>query len=145
MDLDDVSYSSIRQGALSDRDFYRGVQGFFIRRLMLPVFRAWYKANAGGLNPDLKIPPSKYHTFRKKVKFSGRGWQWVDPQKEVKAASDAINARLTSRTRVVAEQGSEFSEVVDDLVEEQVLLDAAKLPEPVKPPNTVVEKEKDTE
>lgn len=146
MDLDDVSYSSIRQGALSDRDFYRGMQQFFIRRFMRPVFRAWYRANAGGLNPDLDIPPSKYHKFLKAVKFMGRGWSWVDPQKEVKAAVEAIDARLTSRTRVVSEQGGEFSEVVDDLVEEQEILDVAALPEPSqKPQNTVVEKQENTE
>lgn len=145
MDLDDVSYSSIRQGALSDRDFYRGMQTFFIRRLMLPVFRAWYHRNAGGLNPDLEIPPSKYSKFLKSVKFSGRGWQWVDPQKEVKAARDAIDGRLTSRTRVVAEQGGDFAEVIDDLVDEQKLLDEANLPEPQKPQNTVVEKPENTE
>jgi lambda family phage portal protein len=122
MDLDDVSYSSIRQGVLTERDFYRGFQGFIIFRFMRLAFRAWYKANIG-LNEEIAIPPSRFDRFRKGVRFIGRGWQWVDPEKELKAAKIAVDERFTSRTRIMSERGDDFEEVIDEQVQEKDLME----------------------
>lgn len=150
MDLSDVSYSSIRQGALSDRDFYRGLQRFFIFRLMTPVYRRWLTRNVG-LNPAIIILPSQLDTFLRRSTFIARGWAWVDPQKEVKAAVEAIDNRLNSRTRIVAEQGGDFDEIVMDQASEMEKLTAADLvpvsqvPPPEPPTTSGVASEDDAE
>lgn len=147
MDLDDVSYSSIRQGALSDRDFYRGVQGFFIFRLMMPIYRKWLK-NIVGFRPDVAVRPTQMRECVQCSVFRGRGWSWVDPQKEVKAARDAVEASLTSRTAVTRDQGVAFSSLVDEISNEREIMEDAGLDPDIpgsQPQNPVVDPEENTE
>ena len=40
-DLTGVSYSSIRQGTIEERDHYKDLQSFFIQHFCEPIFRAW--------------------------------------------------------------------------------------------------------
>ena len=43
-DLEATSYSSIRQGALEERDFYRNVQQIMIDHFVRPIYEAWLSA-----------------------------------------------------------------------------------------------------
>ena len=53
--------------------------------------------------------------------YQPRRWSWVDPAKEVKAAIDANNHRLKSRTRIIAEGGEDIEDVFDEIAEEEAL------------------------
>ena len=123
MDLDDVSYSSIRQGALSDRDFYRGMQMFFIDAMQLPMYRRWLEMNFGGMNDTIALPLSKFDKFYNASRFIPRGWDWVDPQKEVNAAKAAEDAGYTTKTAIVAEKGGDFADVLATKESEQAMVE----------------------
>jgi lambda family phage portal protein len=126
MDLSDVSYSSIRQGALSDRDFYRGLQRFFIDRFQNAVYAKWLDAflDFG----DSGIPSYRLDKFLTGSAFSGRGWAWVDPEKEVNAAIKAREGRLNSLTRQIAENGMDVNEIAEEIAAEDQMLERLGIP-----------------
>jgi len=45
LDLEGVNYSSIRAGVLEDREIFKGLQDWFIRSLVMPVFDEWVDFN----------------------------------------------------------------------------------------------------
>jgi lambda family phage portal protein len=118
-DLEAVNYSSARVGLLDDRDTYKTLQNFIINHFCLRVYRHFLKR--GILTGALNIMPSDYERL-KTPDFQPRGWDWVDPLKDVAASVEAINNGLDTRSRVIAERGGDFEEVVRRLAEEQDFL-----------------------
>jgi lambda family phage portal protein len=118
-DLEGVNYSSARIGELDERDHWMTLQNHWIEHVNHPLYcHDWlpWQAVSGGLPFDL-ARLDKYRT----VSWQGRRWAWVDPLKEVNAAVTAIDARLKSRTRVIAEGGEDIEDVFDEFAEEQQL------------------------
>lgn len=114
-DLEAVNYSSIRAGLLSERDQYRNLQRWSVEQLHDPVYDAW-RPNAlltGSLAVDSRLA-SDYSERR----WRARGWKWVDPKNDLLAAKIAIDLGLASRSRLAAEQGVDWEEVVDELAHE---------------------------
>lgn len=146
MDLDDVSYSSIRQGALSDRDFYRGVQRFFIDRFVMRVFSEFLRhfLDFG----DSGLPGYRFDRFLDGAEFQGRGWSWVDPEKEVNAAIKAREGRLDSLHHQAAERGVDWRDVADEIAMEEEYLAEKNIPVVTKntpqPQNAVANEPSDT-
>lgn len=126
MDLSDVSYSSVRQGALSDRDFYRGLQAFFIERFVMPIYMRWLRNFFDFTNSG--IPAYRYEKFADASAFRARGWSWVDPEKEVNAAIKAREARMNSLQNQVAETGGDWWQVADEIAEEDAYLEEMGIP-----------------
>lgn len=107
-DLEGTSYSSIRQGALEERDAYRDEQQFFREHFVLPAYAAWLShVMEFGLIP---IPATKFDKFFMASNFRARGWQWVDPQKEVNAAVTAMHNGIMSMQDVSAQYGRDIEE-----------------------------------
>jgi lambda family phage portal protein len=123
-DLENVNYSSARIGELDERDAWTSIQEFTIEHLHQPCFEDWLRMQMLLGNVDLNV--TKLDRY-KSVHWQPRRWAWVDPQKEVRANIDAINAKIKSRTRVVAEQGEDIEDVFDELAEEELLAKEKKL------------------
>lgn len=104
-DYSQSNYSSSRLALLDDRDLYKTLQQWWIRSFRLPLHQLWLQqaalANAiDGLNVAQYFgAPGKFEA----VTFKPRGWQWVDPTKEVNAYKEAIKAGLTTLTDVIAQ------------------------------------------
>jgi lambda family phage portal protein len=138
MDLEGVNYSSIRQGALADRDFYRGMQAFFVEQFAFEVYGEWLdRAMQFG---DLSIPSSRYDKFYDGSHFRPRGWSWVDPMKETNAAVKAIENNITSLTQVIGDTGRDHEDVFTELQDEQALLKEKNLTPKVEKAPPVVKK-----
>jgi len=107
-DLTGVSYSSIRQGTIEERDHYKMLQSFLIEHFCEPVYFAWLDSalDFGSMN----IPPSRFSKFSS-IQFRGRGFAWVDPLKEINAAVVAINNGLISMNDVAANYGRDVEEL----------------------------------
>lgn len=121
-DLSDVNFSSIRAGLLVERDVWRTLQVWLSGHVHRRVYLEWLKwaLTTGALSlPQRNIARWRDHEWQP------RGWAWVDPEKEVRASLLAIGGGLDSRQRIVAEQGRDFAEVLDDLAREQKLAEAA--------------------
>lgn len=108
-DLTQTSYSSIRQGAIEERDFYKTLQRFMIDHFVMRVFREWLGQVM--TNGVVNLPINKYDKFAGAAEFRPRGFQWVDPQKEINAQVTAIQNGLLSHQDVAAVYGRDVEEV----------------------------------
>lgn len=117
-DLEGVSYSSIRQGELENRDFYKMLQGFMIQHFVEPIYREWLAMAM--TTTALSLPITKFDKFADATEFRARGFAWVDPQKEINAAVTAINNGIMSMQDVANQYGRDVEETF-----EQVAMEAA--------------------
>jgi lambda family phage portal protein len=122
-DLENVNYSSLRQGALEDRDTYESIQHTYIDEVALPMFEAWLRM-ALDLGQIGRLPMDGFDRFNKPVMIP-RTWRWVDPLKEVSGKEKELQLGITTRTRLCAEQGIDFEQLVDERKREEELLRAA--------------------
>lgn len=133
-DLTEVSFSSIRTGTLEDREYYRELQGLVMESLCQRVYTEFiYMAVLKGV---LTMPAgATFESFAAHT-WEPRGWDWVDPKNDTMAKIASIDACLDTRTRILAERGLNFDDVVARLAEEKQALDAAGLA-PKAPPKSL--------
>jgi lambda family phage portal protein len=104
-DYSQSNYSSSRLALLEDRDNWRAIQQWFIRSFREPLHRAWLQqATLARAIPGVSV--LEYGGSAPKfeaVSFKPRGWQWVDPTKEVAAYKEALKAGFTTRADIIAQ------------------------------------------
>jgi len=116
-DLEGVNYSSLRDGRLTERDAYRMIQEHWIDQFIRPVYAAWMRtALMTGALELATLDPAAYAPF---ALWRARGWQWVDPLKDIAAAEKEIGLGVNSRTRICAESGDDFEEIAEELADER--------------------------
>jgi len=114
-DAEQVTYSTMRSFALIERDDWQSLQQDFIDMWRRPLYDAWLRMAL--LTGRLKLAsknPGRYMAVRHRP----RGWPWIDPQKETKAAVMAIENGLGTRTSFLAEKGEDVEEVFRELKRE---------------------------
>jgi lambda family phage portal protein len=123
-DMTKVNYSSARVAELSERDAWIALQEWLIDTTMLPLFGEWllYALMRG----DIRLQPSgkpigedKHQKFLDAAGFQGRRWEWVDPQKAAGAKEIELRLGITSRTRICAERGQDFAEILAERAAEE--------------------------
>jgi len=128
-DLESVNFSSIRSGTINARDSYRVIQQLMIEQLCEPLFEIWLDMALtfgqitivnGKRGPNSTLSPANFEKYNE-AQFVGRGWDWVDPLKDQKANGEAIYNRLTTRTRITAEMGDDFEDILAELAREKEL------------------------
>lgn len=127
-DLEGVNYSSIRAGVLEDREVFKGLQNWFIRLLVQPVYEEWLSIAwmrgvirlqlNDGRRPALSDPLDKYLPAH----YQGRRWAWVDPQKDGAANQQSIDNLTKSRSQIIREQGDDPESVFREIQAEQEML-----------------------
>ncbi len=110
--LEGVSYSSIRQGELADRDAWRVIQHFVIDDLLTEIHEGWLDMSL--LKGALDLPYSQKDKLQDEIKWRPRGWKWVQPDKEVKANLNAIENGVSSIYGVCAEGGEDYEDIILD-------------------------------
>lgn len=117
-DLEGVNFSSLRGGALEERDEWMVLQGWLIETLHGRVFASFLEQSM--LKGVLSLPLSKFDKFNA-PQWYPRRWKWVDPDKEGKANARDVGLGIASRTQIAAEQGRDLREVFTELAAEQAL------------------------
>ncbi len=110
-DFSKTNYSSSRLSLLEDRNHYRSLQTYLIENFHSRVFDAWLEmATLSGalVLPSYDTEPERY----RKVRWIPRGWDWIDPQKEIVAAKEAIKAGLKTQSQIVSENGGDLEELL---------------------------------
>lgn len=108
-DYSQSNYSSSRLALTEDRDHYRVLQAWLIRRFHQRVFEKWLEMAvlAGELDlPGYENDPEIYQA----VRWSPRGWDWIDPVKEVAAYRAAVRAGFMATDDVIAAKGGDAEE-----------------------------------
>tara|TARA_B100000497_G_scaffold123280_1_gene155668 strand:+ start:556 stop:2043 length:1488 start_codon:yes stop_codon:yes gene_type:complete len=119
--LEGVSYSSIRQGTIEDRDHFKMVQQFMIDQFIDPIYRAWLEmAITVG---RVSLPMGKYDLFADQVIYRPRGFAWVDPAKEINASVTALNNGIVSLQDVHSQYGRDTEEIFEQINRESELAD----------------------
>jgi lambda family phage portal protein len=130
-DYSQSNYSSSRLSLLDDRDLWRTLQQWWLRSFRRPLHATWLQqaalaAAVPGLNVgQYATDPCKFEACT----FKPRGWQWVDPTKEVTAYKEAIKAGLTTLTDVIAQTagGLDIEDVIATRRRELDLLEEADI------------------
>jgi lambda family phage portal protein len=125
-DLSSVNYSSLRAGALEDREMYRLYQRFVIDHFIEPVFRKWLEQSmisgaivtSGNGQP---MPIDRYDKFADTAVFIPRSFSWVDPQKEMMASINGMQNGLVTYQDVQANYGRDVEELFEQHEREQSL------------------------
>lgn len=142
-DLEGVNYSSMRSGVISERDFYRLLQRWHIKRFRRRVYYEWLAFSL--LTGALELGTRDWRRFKAHT-FTPRGWQWVDPEKDVNALASGIALGIDTRTSACAELGHSFDETLATLAAERKMAVSLGLelqdplppggvkPEPAAPP-----------
>jgi len=121
-DLSDVNFGSMRGGMNETRETWKGLHGFlgrgFLRwmyRKWLPVALAKHRIMAGDGPLSLSYE-DKYHP----INFQGKIFPWVDPLKDTQSHLIHQNERWRSRREIVLDlTGRDFSEVLEEIEEEE--------------------------
>ena len=120
-DLEATSYSSIRQGALEERDFYRSIQQVMIDHFVRPVYEAWLGA---AMEVDsVFMPMATFDKFSTASEFRGRAWNWVDPMKEMNAAILGMKNGVLSLQDVAAQYGKDTEELLAEIQRDRDLME----------------------
>lgn len=121
--LKDVNYTSIRQGNLQFQRWCKMViNNVLVFQMCRPIAREFM--NTAVLSRAIDIPgytanPKKYF----KVEWDIDGWEWVDPEKDVKAAIKAKRAGLKSLTMLNGESGHDSARVDQEIAAENTRQD----------------------
>lgn len=107
-DLENVNFSSIRQGTLDEREHWKELQEWLIESLIEPVFTRWleYSLLAGRIKNarGTALKPEMIERYSV-VTWQPRRWAWIDPSADIAAAEKSKNNMLTSPGRIIREQG----------------------------------------
>ena len=117
-DLEGVNYSSMRAGVIDERDVWRDIQAFIIDHFLTPVFENWLEMAL--LSGQISLPFTGLERF-KVAKWQARGWQWVDPLKDLQAKRLAITGGLDTAASIAAETGKDIEEIYAELAREKEL------------------------
>lgn len=120
-DLEATSYSSIRQGALEERDMYRNLHQFIIEHFVRPVYETWL-GSAMEIN-SFGIPLRQFDRFCDYAEFRGRAWSWVDPQKEMNSAIMGLKSGILSLQDVASQYGKDSEELLSQIVRDRTLME----------------------
>jgi lambda family phage portal protein len=116
-DFSAVNFSSLRGATLEERDNWMMIQDWFVEHICMPIYERWLQNAVLSGALSLNGPLDKYYS----VYFQPRRWSWVDPLKDIEAATTAIQWGLKSRTMVANESGLDISDIFDQIAAETKL------------------------
>jgi len=110
-DLTDASYSSIRTGTVAEqRVWVTFISNVLIPAFCQPIAEKFLRQAivSGNLHvPDFAANPQKYT----RIKWCIDGWDWVDPEKDIKAEKLSIRCGIKSRSESASERGRDIEEI----------------------------------
>ena len=110
-DYEGVSFSSLRQAVLEDREAWKRKQRWLIESLASKVYKRWLRmALLKNALPGLKASDVTQLT---KHRFMGRRWQWVDPLKDEQATGAALMNGTVNPMRILQEKGEDLDEMAE--------------------------------
>lgn len=111
-DLTEVNFSSIRAGTIDERDIWRELQKWMAEHFYQDIYEKWLMFNSG-MVPVTALDQVMYPIWR------GRGFEWVDPLKDITASALAVDRGFTTLTKVLGESGQDFEETIDQIAYEK--------------------------
>lgn len=112
------NYSAFRAAELQQRDVFRAEHRRIATHVHSRVLRAALKQSVFYGQVELGgVDWRRYANHE----FTGRGFAWTDPEKDLKAAERELALRLTTRSRLAMESGRSFEEILQEWDQDQEL------------------------
>ena len=130
-DLEGVNFSSIRQGALDEREHWKELQEWLIESLASRVFKAWLPVAL--LNRKIitatgaVLPPRKLDKYLQ-ASWQARRWQWIDPKADTLAATTSMGSLLASPSQIIRDQGRDPETVWREIAEDLESMQSSGIP-----------------
>ncbi len=120
-DLSQANYGSLRVGMLDERLHWRRLQKFVVDHVLDRVFRRWLKMALLNRRIDgiTDFDIARWTT----VDWHPRGFDWIDPLKDVQGELIEVAAGVGSLTRMCGARGLDLEEVIAERAEEIRLFD----------------------
>lgn len=111
-----VSFSSVRQGTLAERDMWMMMQARFIEQCVDRIFSAWLESILGlAVSGSLRAEDFNIlydHEFR------GRRWSWVDPLKDVNASVVSVQNGWKTNSQIASDFGCDYFDNLAEIAKE---------------------------
>lgn len=118
-DLSGVNFSSIRAGLIEMRREFELIQrNVLIFQFCRPVWRRWLETAV--LSGRIDIPASALPALLR-ARWQPPGWEYVEPEKDIRTAVRKIRAGLSSRTLEAAKMGLDI-----ELLDAEIAADNAR-------------------
>lgn len=117
-DLESVNYSSAQVGIVQEREHFKFVQSRLTSWLHTPVLQALMPYIVLS-DPRLKM--SRLQNYLDGISWQPRRWAPVDPVKAATAKQIMLSLKLASRRRLIAENGEDPDEVLQEAQSEETL------------------------
>ncbi|MCG9891093.1 MAG: phage portal protein [Thermosynechococcaceae cyanobacterium MS004] len=115
-----TNYSSARAAKREEERTYKIHQAASIQQLETRVYKKWL--DFAVLSGVVSIPKYELRKrFYQRHIWRPQGWDWVDPEKDIKASILALRAGLTSYSDVLGDRGQDVEEVWEMLAHETAL------------------------
>jgi lambda family phage portal protein len=119
-DFESYNYSSARAAKDIENEWWRELQKFYADHVLQRIFNAWLPY-AILSNKIANASISQVDQIVRNVEWSPRGFEYVDPTKEVQSALNGIDGGLTSRRRELRKQGIDYEKFLDELAQDKDL------------------------
>lgn len=113
-DAANVNYSTGRIALLEERDMWMSIQNWYIEHVCMRMYDEWREA---GVMVGA-FPQSWRDDAHAMVRWQPKTWGWIDPLKDMQGNVTALDAKLTSRTRIASEQGADYEDILDEIASE---------------------------
>jgi len=110
-DAEGVSFSTLRQGVLEDRDHWKRKQRWTIEEVCEDIYSRWLSIAL--LKGAIKGLSASDKTHLCQPYFQGRRWQWVDPLKDEQAAGEAKKNFNGDPIQMLNDKGLDLDETVE--------------------------------
>jgi lambda family phage portal protein len=110
-DAEGVSFSTLRQGVLEDRDHWKRKQRWMIEEVCEEIFNRWLSVSL--LRDAIQGLSASNKTYLCQPYFQGRRWQWVDPLKDEQAAGEAKKNFNGDPIQMLNDKGLDLDETVE--------------------------------
>lgn len=128
-DMEAVNFASGMIGLGEERDFWKSMQYWFIEDFCEPIFEPWLEMAI--ITGRVPLPMSKFDKFNVPY-FSGRRWEFVNPDVETSALERRLKLRLTSVSRELAKMNIDRDELFQEIEDDRKEMEARGiLPEEV--------------
>jgi len=120
-----VSFSSVRQGVMSERDVWMIKQDDMIAQNKSLAFLMWLESFLA-LRVSGDLPQAKFTKFAEHL-FRGRRWGWIDPLKDMTAAVIATEKGWKTDTQVTEDLGGDFDDNIAGIKREDKAKEGTRL------------------
>lgn len=123
-DLEGVNFSSMRHGAIEEREIWQVIQQWMIDGYCRPIFEKWLTVQLLAGTITIAGSPLKFEREEKyrQVGWQPRRWRWIDPMKDVQANILAVNNGFRSRSDIIRDLGDDPEDVWAEIEQENKML-----------------------